>query len=107
MIEFNKHANVIYNDAGEKNVAAVVLHADIDNNNTLYWDKEFQHVIMPDELNDLFFKGLVLIMTSSDLNDAGSKFKPTSIAPAGPGGVAWCTVTHGEVNYRSGTPVEE
>lgn len=61
MIEFNKHANVIYKDAGEKNVGSVVLKTDAGN--YLYWDN-YETPVKKDELLDLILKDLVWIETS-------------------------------------------
>lgn len=102
MIEFNKHANVIYNDAGEKNVAAVLLYADVDNNCLLHWDEEFKFPVMTGELEDLFMKGLIIIWANSD-----TIFRPISFTPAHPAGAKFDTVTYNSTNYISYTPVEE
>lgn len=74
MIEFNKNANVIYKDAGEKNVAAVVLYPNGEPGagpNCLYWVKLEETpinltavediIVKADELADLAMKGLALI----------------------------------------------
>lgn len=61
MLEFNKHANVIYKDAGEKNVAAVVLYP--NESDVLHWDEAFEAPVLPTELYDLCMKNLALVAT--------------------------------------------
>lgn len=98
MIEFNKKANVIYNDAGEKNVAAVVLYP--NGSNVLCWDEAFEAPIMPTELADLCVKGLALVKVADKLNAI------TAFGVAASDDVAFA-VTVGDKTYNSGTKAAE
>ena len=98
MIEFNKHANVIYNDAGEKNVAAVVLYP--NESNVLHWDEAFKTPILPTQLFDLCIKGLALIKVDDEFN------KVVTFGTAKSDAVAFAVIVE-EVTYSSGTKVEE
>ena len=101
MMKFNKHANVIYADSAEKLAKAVVLYADVDNSNLLCWDADFEFPVMPDELTDLFVKGLVLIKGNSS-----SIVKPVSVTPAAAGEAPFTTVVYNSTNYISADPAD-
>lgn len=98
MIEFNKNAHVIYNDAGEKNVAAVILHPAVDGE--LFWDEHTAQIpVMPSELADLCLKNLVLIKTvNSPIEFVRVTSFPTEVNDT----VAF-EVKAGDVTYHSGT----
>lgn len=98
MIEFNKKANVIYNDAGEKNVAAVVLYP--NEGNVLCWDAELTVPVLPTELADLCMKDVALVATTDG-------FAKVTIFAAATSDATALTVTANAKTYNSGTKAAE
>lgn len=97
MIEFNKKANVIYNDAGEKNVALVVLYP--NESNVLHWDSAFEAPVLPTELADLCMKDIAVIATADG-------FAKVTVFKAATSDATAITVTANAETYNSGTKAE-